>query len=469
MLAMFMVAIEATIIATAMPKIGAKLGDLSLYSWAFSAYVLTQAATTVLFGKLADLYGRRPILIVGIVIFLVGSALCGFATSMVALIAFRLLQGLGAGSIMPVATTVVGDLYTIEERARIQGYLASVWGISAVIGPLVGGIIVERFSWPWVFWINIPIGIGAMIGLTMFLHEGIERKKHKLDYLGSILFAVGISALLIFLTQIGEPGASRSTALLFAVIFVACVPIFFWHEKRAVEPMLDVGIWKERLIASANATVLFAGMALMGITSFLAFYVTGVMGKSATTAGFALTMMAVGWPIASVLSRKLYEPIGMRGTVRLGSALMIVGFAVFLFLRPDSSPYLAGLGSFIVGFGMGLVNVTIILLVQGSVQWKQRGSATAANIFSRNLGSTLGAAVLGSALNISLSRHPNLSPESVRQLLDGSSAAPHLRGALHQGVMVTFICCVVFAVITAVVATFIPARRLTELSGGPPG
>jgi multidrug resistance protein len=467
LLAMFMVAIEGTIIATAMPDIVLRVGGFTLYTWVFSGFLLTQAATTVLFGKLADLYGRRPVLVGGIFIFLVGSILCGLAWSMPSLIAFRLLQGLGAGSILPVATTVIGDLYTVEERARVQGYLASVWGISAVVGPLAGGIIVEKLSWQWVFWINVPIGIATIIGLTSFLHEGIEHKRHSLDLIGAALFATAISALMIVLTQLGQPtGASASTAF-FAALFAICLPVFFWHERKAKEPMIALGIWSHPVIASANAAVLFAGMTLMGITSFLAIYVQGVMGRSATIAGFALTMMAVGWPIASMLSRPLYKLFGMRGTLRLGSVLMVAGSAVFLLLRPDASPMIAGAGSMIVGFGMGLLNVTVILLVQGSVGWSQRGSATASNVFSRTLGSTLGAAVLGSVLNLSLRSHPGVSPEGIRQLLD-TRGAPNqaMLSALDQGLHLTFWCVLAIGVVTVAVALFIPSRELGDLNAG---
>jgi EmrB/QacA subfamily drug resistance transporter len=466
LLGMFMVAIEGTIIATAMPDIVRRVGGFTLYTWVFSAFLLTQAATTVLFGKLADLYGRRPVLVGGIIIFLIGSILCGFAWSMPFLIAFRLLQGLGAGSILPVATTVIGDLYTVEERAKVQGYLASVWGISAVVGPLVGGIIVEKLSWPWVFWINVPIGIATIIGLTSFLHEGIERKRHSLDILGAILFATAISSLMIVLTQLGQPSGASSSTILFGALFIVCVPIFFWHERRAKEPMIALEIWSHRVIASANAAVLVAGMTLMGITSFLAIYVQGVMGRSATVAGFTLTMMAVGWPIASIVARPMYKVIGMRGTLRVGSVLMVAGSAIFLFLQPDSSPTLAGAGSMVVGFGMGLLNVTVILMVQGSVGWRQRGSATASNVFSRTLGSTLGAAVLGSVLNLSLKSHPGVSAEGIRQLLESRTAVdPALLAALHQGLHLTFWCVVVLGIVTVAVALFIPSRELADLGG----
>lgn len=475
MLAMFMIAIEATIVATAMPEIVGRLGGFSLYSWVFAGFLLTQTATTVLFGKLADLYGRRPVMICGIVIFLIGSTLCGFATTMISLIAFRLLQGLGAGAMQPVAMTIVADLYSPEERAGIQGYLSSVWGISAVIGPLVGGIIVEKLSWPWVFWINIPFGIATVFMLLKCLHEGVERKKHSLDILGSALFAIGISCLLVALTEIGQEGANPVVIWITLAAFLVCIPAFFWQERRAQEPMLDLSLWRDKLISSSNATSLVAGMALTGVTSYLAVYVQGVMGYSATIAGLTLTMTAVGWPIAAFLARKLYSRMAMQTTLRVGSGLVVVGAAVLPFLTPGTSPIVAGLGSLVIGFGMGFLIVTCIIMIQGSVSWQQRGSATAANVFSRTLGQTLGAVVLGSVLNYGLHNYSKSAPvdtESVRKLLEAGSSLPNkelVAKALAHGLTLAFWCVLAFAVISMLLAFLIPNRNMEDLVGGAKG
>lgn len=478
MLAMFMIAIEATIVATAMPEIVGRLGGFSLYSWVFAGFLLTQAATTVLFGKLADLYGRRPVLVGGIVIFLVGSILCGFARTMIALIAFRLMQGLGAGAMQPVAMTIVADLYSPEERASIQGYLSSVWGISAVIGPLVGGVIVERFSWPWVFWINIPVGIATIFLVTRNLHEGVERKKHNLDVVGAVVFGIGISALLVALTEIGQPAANPVVIAVCLIAFLTAMPVFFWQEKRAEEPMLALELWRDRLVASTNLTALVAGMTLIGVTSFLAVYVQGVMGRSPTVAGLALTMMAVGWPLASMVARRLYAAIGMRGTLRLGTVLIVAGAVFFPFLTPASSPLFAGTGSFILGFGMGFLIVTCLIMVQGSVAWQQRGSVTAAAVFSRTLGNTLGAVVLGSVLNYGIHAYSKTTPvdaESVRKLLDTPSVAATLPNrelvvnALAHGLHLAFWCVLILSITTLVLGLFIPSRQMEDLVGGSKG
>lgn len=413
MLATFMVAIEATIVATAMPRIVGELGGFTYYSWVFSAFLLAQSTTTVIYGKLSDIFGRKPILIGGILVFLVGSTLAGFAWSMASLIAFRLLQGLGAGAIQPVTMTVVGDLYKLEERAKIQGILASVWAVSAVIGPLAGGIIVDTVSWAWIFWINLPIGILTIIGFGFFLHEQITPREAKIDYLGTILFSISIVSLLVILTETDAGFAALGSL---ALLFFAAGALFIWQERRAPEPIISIELWGKRLIATSNAVTLLAGMALIGLTTILPIYVQGVLGRSSLVAGFTLTMLIVGWPLAVMLSARLFRAFGIRRTLRAGSFMFPFGAAFLLFLTPESSPIVAGIGSFLMGFGMGLISLTCVVLVQDSVEWAMRGSATASIIFSRSLGNTLGATALGAVLNIGIAHYG--SGELATQLHD---------------------------------------------------
>src|SRR5215213_6634337 len=241
MAAMFMIAVEATIVSTAMPKIAGQLGDLPLYSWVFASFLLTQTATTVVFGKLADLYGRRPVLLAGIAVFLAGSLLCGAAWSMLSLIAFRLVQGVGAGAIQPVGLTVVGDLYPVHERGRVQGYLASVWGVSSVLGPLAGGLIVRHLGWPWVFWINLPVGLAAAAGFVAFLREDVPRVSRRVDVAGAALFTVAVASLMVALTEAGAPhGAAGPVA---ACVCLAGTVLLVLQERRAADPMLALGLW----------------------------------------------------------------------------------------------------------------------------------------------------------------------------------------------------------------------------------
>ncbi len=474
MLALFMAAVEVTIVATALPQIVGKLGGFSYYTWVFSGFLLTQAVTILVFGKLADLYGRRPVLIGGIIVFLVGSTLCGFAWSMPALIAFRLLQGLGAGSIQPVATTIVGDLYEPRERPRVQGWLSSVWGFAAIVGPLAGGLIVEVLSWHWIFWINVPVGILTIVGLTLFLREDVEHRPHAVDYAGVGLFCVAIAALLVAVMEggVGWPWGSLQTLLLVGLC-AGAFALYMARERRAPEPMIDLALWRAPLIASVNASALFAGAAIIGVTSFVPIYVQGVLGRSAIVAGFALTAMSVGWPLASTLSGRFLRAFEARGTVRLGGGLLFVGAMVLAAMASGSGPVWVGVGSFIIGFGMGLLNTTFIILIQGSVPWANRGSATASNIFARMLGSTFGAAALGAVLNTSLHRRFSGSEggsaaiEAVHQMFDNGAsgtipAAQHaaVLSALGAGLQYVFMALAIFGALTLIAAWFVPQRAI---------
>jgi EmrB/QacA subfamily drug resistance transporter len=457
MLAMFMIAIETTIVSTAMPQIAGQLGDLHLYAWVFAAFLLTQTATTVLFGKLADQFGRKPVLLVGIAVFLVGTTLCGLAWSMPSLIAFRLIQGVGAGAIQPVSITVIGDLYSLQERGKIQGYLASVWGVSSVFGPLAGGLIVAHLSWAWVFWINLPIGLAAATGFMRFLHEDVARQARRVDGIGATLFAVAVAALMLAITELGS-AQPAVTALAGGVFAVASV-LFVLQELRAPEPMMAFGLWGRRGIATANAATLLSGMALIGLTTFLPMYVQGVMAQSALVAGFALTMMVLGWPIGATVAAKNFVRFGPRATLLFGAVLLPVGAVAFLVLGPTTSVLVAGGGSIVMGLGMGFLSSSAIVMIQASVGWAERGAATASNVFARNLGSTLGATVLGGVLTVSLRQGAGVSYEQVRGLLEnpaGRIGEAAVRGALGQGLHLTFWGVFATALLVVVFAMMVP-------------
>jgi EmrB/QacA subfamily drug resistance transporter len=465
MAAMFMIAIEATIVSTAMPQIAGQLGDLHLYSWVFSSFLLTQTATTVVFGKLADLYGRKPVLLVGIAIFLVGSTLCGFAWSMPSLIVFRLVQGIGAGAIQPVCLTVVGDLYSARERGRVQGYLASVWGVSSILGPLAGGLIIQHLSWAWIFWINVPVGISASAGFVAFLHEGIAREKQSVDVIGAALVTVAIAALMMALTDVGTSEGSGTAG----AIWAATTILFVIQERRASHPMMALGLWARRSIATANATTLLSGMAIIGLTAFLPMYVQGVLGRSALIAGFALTLMVLGWPVGATLAARYFARFGLRRTLIFGAALLPVGATAFVTLGPASSPVVASVGSIVMGLGMGFLSTSAIVIVQENVGWADRGSATASNIFSRNLGSTLGATALGAVLNIGLAHGDTntaaISSSQIRQLLnhgDGAIGDVAVRSALDHSLHLTFWAVLLIAILTLFLAILVPPVTLRQ-------
>ncbi|MEI5905957.1 MDR family MFS transporter [Bacillus spongiae] len=471
MLAMFMGAIEATIVSTAMPAIVGDLGGFSLYSWVFSSYLLMNTVTVLIYGKLSDLFGRKPVITWGIVLFIIGSILCGLAQTMEQLILFRFIQGFGAGAVLPIASTIVGDIYSKEERAKIQGYLSSVWGISAISGPAIGGLLIEFVSWRYVFWINIPLGILAIAGIWLFLHEDIEKKQPKIDFIGAFLLTMSITSLLYMLVEggINIPWLSWEALGLF-IFSILCFSLFFWNEKNVKEPMMPFSIWRERSIFIANIVSLTSGIILIGISSYLPAFVQGVMGESPTVAGFTLTAMSVGWPIAATVAGKLLLKIGYFKTSFMGGVALICGGTIFVTMNPAYGPLYVGLGSFFVGVGMGLTTTAFIVSIQSHVSWQQRGSATAANVFMRNLGSTVGAALLGGILNTRLIAYikeqdttGKLTVDSVNRLLEAesrSNLSQTARDILQPGLTVSlhwvYGGVLLFAVISFVGILFLP-------------
>jgi EmrB/QacA subfamily drug resistance transporter len=465
MAAMAMVAIEATIVSTAMPQIVTELGGLRLYSWVFSSFLLAQTAMTVVFGKLADIFGRKPVMLAGIAIFLVGSVLAGFAWSMPSMIVFRLIQGVGAGAIQPITLTIVGDLFPARERGKVQGYLASVWATSAVLGPMLGGLIIRDLSWSWIFWVNVPIGLASAAGFIAFLHEKERHERPSIDILGAGLFTAAIGALMMALTDVGAANDRR--ALLECALLCVCALLFVWQERRAADPMISFALWAHRPIAAANAATLFCGIALTGLTTFLPMYVQGVLQRSPVIAGLALTMIMVGWPAGATLAARTFHRVGLRRTLIVGSFFLPIGAVPFVLLDPHSSPVTAGVGSLIMGLGMGMTSVCCLVLIQEIVGPLQRGSATASNLFSRNLGSTLGATVFGAVLNYGLSHTragATVNPEQLRQLLASPTgsvgAGASIRLALQQSLHLTFWTLIVMAFAVVASTLFVPALRL---------
>ena len=460
MAANFMIAIEATIVSTAMPQIVGQLGGLPLYSWVFSAFLLTQTATTVVFGKLADLIGRKTVMLVGVAIFLLGSILCGFAWSMPSLIVFRLVQGVGAGAVQPTAMTIVGDLYAVHERARIQGWLASVWALSAVLGPLAGGLIIQHWSWAWIFWMNLPIGALAAAGFWAYLHEERARGGGRIDHLSAAFFTVAIAAIMADLTALSTSGELEIG--LTSLVAAVAVLLFVLQERRSPEPMISLDLWSRRPIAAANAGSLFSGMVMMGLTSFLPVFVQGVMQKSPLIGGFALSAMVLGWPIASTVGVRVgFRRFGVRPVLRAGGVLLPLGSLAFLVLDQASSPVVAGLGSLVVGFGMGLSSSASVILIQEIVDWSERGSVTASYLFARSLGSTFGATAFGAVLNFGLLRsgHTGASSDQLRQLLERGPEAggdPGLRAALEQSLHLTFVSMFAIALAAAAALFLVP-------------
>lgn len=458
-----MVALEATIVSTAMPQIVSRLGGLNLYSWVFATFLLTQTAMTVVFGKLADLYGRKPMILAGVAIFLIGSVLAGFAQSMPAMLVYRLIQGVGAGAIMPVAMTIVGDLYPAHERGKIQGYLASVWATSAVFGPMAGSLIISVMSWSWIFWINVPIGLLAAVGFVVYLHEETVPRRPSIDFAGAALFTLAIAALMMALTD-AESGNHVRVGIEVVVLVISSI-LFVVQERRAADPIVSFRLWSRRLIAVCNIAALFSGMVMIGLTAFLPMYVQIVLGRSPVVAGLALTMMMVGWPAGATIAAKAYQRIGLRRMLVAGGAFVPLGVSVFVLLAPDSHPAWAGVGSLVLGFGMGLLSVGSMIVIQDSVVLNERGSATASNLFSRNLGNTVGASLLGAIQTYSLARSGAVTTDQLRRLLDApgtmsAAASQAVRDALQHSLHLTFTVMLVIALAVVGAMLLLPAVRV---------
>ena len=420
MLATSLVALDATVLATAVPSIVDDLGGFAQFPWLFSAYLLTQAVTVPLYGKLADVVGRRPVMLFGIAAFLLGSVLCGLAWSMPTLILARGLQGIGAGAVLPISITIIGDLYTVEERARVQGYVASVWGVSAVVGPALGGAFSEYLSWRWIFFLNIPLGAAAVAMLLRRFHERVERRDHELDLLGAALLTVGCTLLILGMLQGGVSWAWSSgvSVLVFAGAGSA-LAAFVLAERRAAEPVLPLWVFSRRVLAGGNLVGVGVGVVLMGLTSYVPTYVQGVLGTGAVVAGFALAAMTVGWPIAAALAGRVYMRIGFRDTALIGMAVAVAGSVWTMWFGFGTAVLTVAAATFVVGVGLGLSSVPTIVAVQSVVGWERRGVVTATNMFARNLGSAVGVAVFGAVANATL------GPEGDDPSTDALATASH--------------------------------------------
>lgn len=422
MLTTGLVAIDSTILATAVPSIVSDLGGFAQFPWLFSVYLLAQAVSVPVYAKLSDTVGRKPIILIGVALFLLGSILCGFAWSMPALIAFRAVQGLGAGAIQPMSMTIAGDIYTVAERAKTQGYLASVWAISSVVGPTLGGLFSQFLTWRWIFFVNIPLCLLAGWMLIRTYHETVEHRRHRIDYAGSILLTAGMTLLILAVLEGGQAWAWNSVWSIGAFTLGAALLVAFGLvERRAAEPVLPLWVFSRRLLVTTTLVSLGIGAILIGLTSYVPTYLESTVGATPLVAGLAVAALTLGWPIAASLSGRFYLRIGFRNTAVLGTGIAIVGSVLLAATSTHPSVLFVALSCFVVGLGMGLVATPTLIAAQSSVSWNERGVVTGTNMFARSIGSAVGVAVFGAIANAIIGRSVGGSHDPVA--VQGASTA----------------------------------------------
>lgn len=455
MVAMFLGAVEGTVVTTAIPTIVKDLSGFELISWVFSLYLLTSAVSTPIYGKLADLYGRKNILSIGIIIFLIGSSLCGLSRNMYQLMAFRALQGVGAGAIFTVTYTIVGDVFSLSERARVQGWVSSVWGVASLAGPFLGGFFIDTLSWHWIFFINIPFGILSIVLLQKNLEESFERKKHKIDYAGTLLLSAAMILLLVGVLSGGQK--SMSTVIMLIAVTLALLAVFYFVEKRAAEPIIPFEIFTKTNII-VNIISFLASAILIGADVYMPIYIQNVLGAGATVSGLTMAPMSISWLLSSVILGKAIPKLGERIVTGVSALILVVSCGLLLTLGVASQLLSVAAYAFIMGFGFGGAFTTLTIVVQASVDYSKRGAATASNALLRTLGQTIGVSVFGSLLNLRIVQYfneLNITGVEPGNLYSSSGVSnglslEHIKGAMNFGIHGVFFVLIALAGVCAI-------------------
>jgi EmrB/QacA subfamily drug resistance transporter len=449
MLSTGLIAIDATILATAVPSVVADLGAFEQFPWLFSVYLLAQAVSVPIYSKLADTLGRKPIILFGVGLFLLGSILCGFAWSMPALIIFRAIQGLGAGAVAPMAKTIVGDIYSVAERAKVQGYIASVWAAASVVGPALGGLFSQFGTWRWIFFVNIPLCIIAAFMLLRAFHEKVEPRRHRIDYAGAILLTTGLTLIILGLLEGGHAWAwSAWQSIGCFVVGAASLVAFAIVERRAAEPVLDLSLFSRRLIATTTLVAAGVGAILIGETSYIPTYLENSIGVVPLVSGAAVAALTIGGPVSASQVGRLYLRFGFRTTILIGAAITIMGAIGLAITAPFPNPLTIAVVAFVIGFGLGWVAAPSLIAAQSSVDWGERGVVTGVNAFARSAGSAVGVAVFGAIAN------------SVFASSAGGATDPATVKAAAGAV---FVAVTITAVLTLIAALTMPAARVEDV------
>jgi EmrB/QacA subfamily drug resistance transporter len=443
----FLGAIEATIVATAMPTVVEQLGGLAHYSWVFSAYLLTSTVTTPIWGRLSDIYGRRRFYMAATAVFVLGSMLSGVAQSMEQLIVYRALQGIGAGGLLPLGMTILGEIFTLEERARAQAFFAGVWGIASVLGPLAGAVITEGLSWRWVFFVNVPFGLiaGALVGFN--LQDTVHDRRPRVDYLGGVLLMGAVTALMVALNQSSGTEATLSPAVAQALYAAALVlaGLFIAVQRRAPDPILPLDMLKNRLVGVSTLCNMLVGIGIFGTLTFVPLFVQTALGRTAGEAGGVLTPLLLGWVVMSVVTGRLLPRIGHRPFILTGLTCITVGAFGLVTVGLGTPFWRMYLDLGVMGLGMGMTMLSLLLAVQGSVPRTQLGVATSLGAFARSIGGAIGVAVMGAIVTASIPAATGSTPS-----------------ALATGLHRAFVAGAVVSVLALISGFFIPAARREE-------
>jgi EmrB/QacA subfamily drug resistance transporter len=444
MVSLFVAAMDSTVVGTALPTIARELGSFQLYPWIVAGYLITGTTTVPLWGRLADVRGRKPVLLIGLGIFVVASGLCAASPSMPWLIAFRTLQGIGAGCIQTIVFTIVGDIFPLRQRARLQGFFSSMWAIAAVIGPALGAVFVSTIGWRWIFTINVPIGIAASALLWGYREQTPERRGGQgLDVRGAVLLTVAVTLLLVGL---GTGTQSATPIWPVAGVAVVLLALFTWLEWRSDSPTVPLRLLRHPVIGPVILISSIAGTLMFGVTAYLPLWVQAVQAGSPYAAGAAVGAMSFGWPVASAVSGFVMVRVGYQRLVVVGALALVAGTTMLAVTQPGFGPVWAGAAALVVGLGMGAFSAPLLIVIQSSVDWARRGAATALNQFSRTIGGAVGVALMGVLL----------------QRYVGAARAPlEAREQLRAGLHADFLVLVVLAaaVLVAGIAVLFASRR----------
>lgn len=465
MVAMFLAAFEGTVVTTAMPTISKSLNGFNLISWVFSAYLLTSAVSTPIYGKLSDLYGRRKMIIIGIIIFISGSFLCALSTSMIQLILFRTIQGIGAGAVLTISYTIIGDIFELEERAKIQGALNTVWGVAGLIGPFIGGFILDYLSWHWIFLINVPFGIVSIILLMRNFDEKLIKKESKIDYLGIIILTFAIVALLFGTMQIEESIAKFLPYMLLTIVLLG---IFYFIEKKAIEPVIPFNIFNRTTII-INMIGFIASAVIVVVDSYMPIYIQNVLGYGATISGLSLAPMSISWLLSTLTLGKLFTKVGEKKILQICTFIMLISSCLFIALRSVASLPLAIIIIIIMGYGAGALFTIITIVAQMGAEESMRGVATSTNSLIRTLGQTIGVSIFGAILNNGIGMYfeekaiEGINSNNIFTAIDNNVIkAVDGSNAVFNGIHLIFIAMSIVAFVGLIVTFLLPKKSVVE-------